>query len=259
VIEGLGLEAFLQDVLCLGVDLTQRSTEAAQSGTKEDVCGHLGVWRQRQVGLSYVGVAVPLGRLNLLQMRKLAEVVSRYGSGTIRLTPWQNAIVSDVRDQDVDVVRGLIEELGLGWANPVNGLLMACAGASGCQFAAGDTQRDAIELARYLESRVTLDRPVNIHFSGCDKSCAQHYLADISLWGCPKTAERVDGYRLCVGGGTDKFGREVSDYLTPEDVKLAIDRLLRAYQERRTSPQESVRAFTDRQSLAQLQQVLHAI
>jgi ferredoxin-nitrite reductase len=155
-------------------------------------------------------------------------------------------------------VQGLIEDLGFG-ANYVNGLLTACAGASGCQFAAGDTQGDAIVLSEYLESQVTLDRPLNIHFSGCDKSCAQHYQADIALWGCPQTVARSAGYRLCVSGGTEKFGREVKDYLTPEDVKLAIDRLVRAYQEWRTSPQESFRAFTNRQSLAQLQQVLNVI
>ncbi len=223
-------------------------------------CTHLGVWKQKQLGLSYVGVALPLGRVNSFQLDRLWKIARRYGRGTIRLTPWQNAIVSDIRDDDVEVVLQAIEELGLGiGANHLHGLLTACAGASGCQFAAGDTQRDAIELSEYLESKFSLDRPLNIHFSGCDKSCAQHYQADIALWGCPKTADRASGYRLCVGGSGDKFGREVSDYLTPEDVRLAIDRLIRAYQERRVSPEESFRAFTDRQSLAQLQQVFHVI
>jgi ferredoxin-nitrite reductase len=232
--------------------------ENSEHATKETFT-HLGVWQQQQTGLSYMGVVLPLGRLNSWQLSRLSEIACEYGSGTIRLTPWQNAIVSDIRDEDVAKVQELIEALGLGIANNINGLLMACAGASGCQFGATDTQRDAIELSEYLESKFSLDRSVNIHFSGCDKSCAQHYQADIALWGCPQTAERKSGYRLCIGGGDDKFGRELWDYLTPEDVRLAIDRLIRAYQERRVSPQESFRAFTDRQSLAQLQQVFHVI
>ncbi len=217
---------------------------------------HLGIHQQSQPDRYYLGVVLPLGRWNLSQVKGLAEIADRYGSGQIRLTPWQNAIVPDVRDRDVAAVLSAIEGLGLeSEPNDINGLLTACAGASGCQFASGDTQGDAIALSAYLGDGLELDRPLNIHFSGCDKSCAQHYQADIALWGCPRTAERVAGYRLCVGGGDDKFGRELRDYLTPEDVRLAIDRLIRAYQERRLSPQESFRAFTDRQSLAQLQQV----
>jgi ferredoxin-nitrite reductase len=234
----------------------QRGTEGTQRCTEEEVCRHLGVWGQRQAGLSYVGVVLRLGRIDASQLHGLAEIAARYGSGEMRLTPWQNAIVPDVRDEDVAAVLGAIDGLGLKTgANDLNGLLTACAGASGCKFAAGDTQGDAIELSKYVAERLELDRPLNIHFSGCDKSCAQHYQADIALWGCPPTAEREAGYRLCVGGGDDKFGRELRDYLTPEDVRLAIDRLIRAYQEQRLGSQESFRAFTDRQSLVQLQQV----
>jgi len=265
VIEGWGWEWFWRvvmeerDLLRLGVHFIGWGRSGTQRRTEGDICTHLGVFRQQQVGLNYMGMAVPLGRVELWQMCGLEAIARRYGSGTIRLTPWQNAIMPDVRDEDVGVVQGLIEDLGFGWTNHVNGLLTACAGASGCQFAAGDTQADAIALSENLQSQFTLDRPLNIHFSGCDKSCAQHYQADIALWGCPQTAERTKGYRLCLHGGTDKFGREVRDYLTPEDVKLAIDRLIRAYQERRASPQESFRAFTDRHSLAQLQQILNVI
>jgi ferredoxin-nitrite reductase len=260
-----GVERFL---LRLGVYLTQRGTEGTrrytEGGIGKRIGKQLGVWGQKQAGLSYVGVVLPLGRITSWQLAGLAEIASRDGSGTIRLTPWQNAIVSDVRDEDVTAVLSAIDGLGLKTgANDIDGLLTACAGTSGCQFAAGDTQADAIALSEYLGAGLELDRPLNIHFSGCDKSCAQHYQADIALWGCQRTAERGAGYRLCIGGGDDKFGRELRAYLTPEDVRLAIDRLIRAYQERRLSPQESFRAFTERlavcdsnrQSLAQLQQI----
>lgn len=236
--------------------------QASTSSTRVAAGGgeHLGVWPQKQVGLSSVGVGLLLGRLNSLQIRGLAKISQQYGSGTIRLTPWQNAIVPDVCDEDVGVVRGLLADLGLSvGANDVHGLLTACAGASGCQFGATDTQGDAIALAEDLDSQFKLDKPLNIHVSGCDKSCAQHYQADIALWGCPETADRLGGYRLCVSGGTERFGRELRDYLTPAQTRIAIDRLIHAYHEQRVSPQESFQAFTSRKSLAQLQQVLHAI
>lgn len=246
---GAESEFVIGDV-CLAQTVTQVNPQA-------DTCAHLGVWPQQDIGLSYVGVGLLLGRLNSAQIDGLGEISRQYGSGEIRLTPWQNAIVPNIRDRDLVAVQQALAGLGLG--NPINGLLTACAGATGCQFAAGDTQGDAISLSEYWASPSNIDRPINIHFSGCDKSCAQHYQADITLWGCPQTSERSPGYRLCVSGGTDKFGREIRDYLTPEDVRLAIDRLIRAYQEQRTSPQESFRAFTDHQSLAQLQQILNVI
>jgi ferredoxin-nitrite reductase len=254
------IEVVERELLRSGVYLTRRGTEVARRSTEEADCGQLGVWRQKQVGLSYVGVVLPLGRWTLEQVRGLSSIASEYGSGSIRLTPWQNALVPDIRDEDVAEVQGLIEGLGLSvGANHLNELLTACAGSSGCQFGATDTQADALALADYLESQFQLDQPLNIHVSGCDKSCAQHYQADIALWGCPKTGDRLPGYRLCVSGGAERFGRELTDYLAPGDVKRSIESLIRTYREQRASPQESFRTFTDRQSLFQLQQVLHAI
>jgi hypothetical protein len=53
----------------------------------------------------------------------------------------------------------------------------------------------------------------------------------------------------------------------PDDVPAQIESLIRTYREQRASPQESFRTFierlavcdSNRQSLAQLQQVLHVI
>ena len=248
------------DLLRSGVYLMPRGTEVALRGTEGFVYSHLGVFGQKQVGLSYVGVVLPLGRWGLEQVRGLCAIASEYGSGTIRLTPWQNAIVSDIRDEDVSKVLGLINGLGLDvGGNHLDGLLMACAGTSGCQYSATDTQGDALALSAYLAARVELDIPLNVHFSGCEKSCAQHYQADIALWGCAKTSERAGGYRLCIGGVEGRFGRELRDYLPAEDVQVAIEHLIHFYQKQRASPRESFQTFTNRQSLAQLQQVLHVI
>ena len=44
-----------------------------------------------------------------------------------------------------------------------------------------DTKRHAAALADWLEARITIDQPINIHLTGCHHSCAQHYVADIGL------------------------------------------------------------------------------
>ena len=37
----------------------------------------------------------------------------------------------------------------------------------------------AEDIARWCDTRVALDTPVNIHLTGCHHSCAQHYCGDI--------------------------------------------------------------------------------
>jgi ferredoxin-nitrite reductase len=218
-----------------------------ESESATDICTHLGVHRQGQVDRYYLGIVLPLGRWTRSQIRGLAPIASEYGSGTIRLTPWQNIIIPDLCESDLVTVQGLVKDLGLvQTANHPSSLLRACAGSSGCQFAATDTQSDAIALSEHLAAKLTLDRSINIHFSGCEKSCAQHDRADIALWGYPETDRDSSSYRLCVSGGTDKFGRVISDNLKAADVPMAIEHLIVTYHAHRTSPSESFRAFTDR-------------
>jgi ferredoxin-nitrite reductase len=212
-----------------------------------DICTHLGVYRQGQVDRYYLGVVLPLGRWTRSQISGLGSISSEYGSGTIRLTPWQNIIIPDLCESDLVTVQGLVKDLGLvQTANHPSSLLRACAGSSGCQFAATDTQSDAIALSEHLAAKLTLDRSINIHFSGCEKSCAQHDRADIALWGYPETDRDSSSYRLCVSGGTDKFGRVISDNLKAADVPIAIEHLIATYHHHRTNPNESFRTFTDR-------------
>ncbi|WP_373538607.1 precorrin-3B synthase [Chamaesiphon sp.] len=218
---------------------------------------HLGVHPQRQTDRYYQGVVLPLGRWTVGQIRGLGSIASRYGSGTIRLTPWQNVLLPDVSARDLPLVQSMITDLGLvQTATHPTSLLRACAGATGCQFAATDTQADAIALAEYLAAKFTLDRPLNIHVSGCEKSCAQHDRADITLWG-QSSSDRSPSYRIEIDGATAEFGRETSDLLAPERVPIAIGNFITAYHEQRRDRDESLRAFINRQSSAQLQQLLH--
>ena len=223
----------------------------------EDV--HLGVHPQRQPDRYYVGVVLLLGRLTGAQVRGLGAIAARYGSGHVRLTPWQNAIVPDIKECDLQQVQELIADLGLvQTATHPSSLLRACAGMTGCQFSATDTQADAIALSEYLAAKFTLNRPLNIHFSGCDKSCAQHERADITLWGT-ENSQRTGSYRLEIGGVIGECGSGTSDLLPPERVPIAVGSLIAAYHQHRSDSRESFSAFIDRQTSAQLQELLHVV
>jgi ferredoxin-nitrite reductase len=248
-------------------NIRERGEQGAGSGEKENytlnrACGnyHLGVHRQSQPDRYYLGVVLPLGRWNRIQVRGLAEIAERYGSGNIRLTPWQNIILPDVKGLDLERVQALITDLGLiHTANHPSSLLRACAGSTGCQFGATDTQQDAIDLSNYLAANFKIDRPLNIHFSGCDRSCAQHDRADITLWGDDKNPDLPERYRMSIEGVSAAFERELSDIFSPPQVPIAIGKSIDAYHARRLNPQESFRAFISRQSLSQLQQIFNVL
>jgi ferredoxin-nitrite reductase len=140
---------------------------------------------------------------------------------------------------------------------------VACTGNVGCKFAASDTKRHAEDIARWCDTRMELDAPVNIHLTGCHHSCAQHYIGDIGLLACKVATpdsengegEQVEGYHILVGGGFGPdagLGREVIRDVKAEDAPRVVERMLKAYLAGRASPEEPFFAFTRRHEIDQL-------
>ena len=215
--------------------------------------GHIGIHPQKQPGLHYIGVTTRLGRLTTAQLRGLAALAETHGSGTIRLTVWQNLLLSDIPEASLPALQSGLAELGLGWeASALRGGLVACTGAAGCKFAASDTKRYVAELADFLEPRITLDAPLNIHLTGCHHSCAQHYIADIGLLGAKveRGEETVEGYDLHVGGGAgpeQTIGRLVRKQVAQDELGPVVLSLLQAWQRTRAEA-ESFHLWSGRQS-----------
>jgi NAD(P)H-nitrite reductase large subunit len=145
---------------------------------------HLGVEKQQQPGLNYVGLAVPVGRLTPAQLHGIACLASRYGNGEVRLTTGQNVIVPNVSD---DRLPALLAEPLLGElpATPHGVLrgLVACTGIDYCHFALIETKEIALRTARLLAERLPAERRVSMHWSGCPAGCGNHAAADVGLLG----------------------------------------------------------------------------
>ena len=202
-----------------------------------DKHGHIGVHPQKQPGLNYLGIVLPVGRLTSEQMRGLAEISERFGNGTLRLTVWQNLLISDVADADVGVCVAAIQTLGLGVeASAIRSGLVACTGNAGCKFAASNTKGHALRLADYLEARVAVDLPINIHLTGCHHSCAQHYVGDIGLLAAKvaRGDESIEGYHVYIGGGAastaeQAMAREYARDVVFDDLPAMLEKLLGAW------------------------------
>ena len=221
---------------------------------------HVGVYPQKQAGLNYIGVTIPVGHLTPKQMIRIAEIADLYGSGEIRLTVWQNFIIPNVSDAFVETARKALRRIGFEThqSNLRSGII-ACTGNSYCKFAQADTKGHALALADYLDKRIKLDQPVNIHFTGCPNSCAQHYMGDIGLMGVKTkvAGQSVDGYHIFVGGGfgaNQAVGRQVFNGIPYDSVPSMVESMLKGYQRHRIN-EESFQAFTLRYDLNNLQAI----
>jgi ferredoxin-nitrite reductase len=261
VLDAMGFEKYLALVEDkLGSKLVRVPVEAVAPRPPFDRSAHIGVHAQKQDGLHWIGVVLPVGKLTAAQMSGLAAIAQELGDGDIRLTVWQNLLLSGVPTGKIDLAQAAIEQLGLSTkATPVRAGLVACTGNVGCRFAASNTKRHAEDIASWCETRVELASPVNIHLTGCHHSCAQHYIGDIGLLACKVQAsddgEAVEGYHILVGGGFGPdaaLAREIYRDVKAEDAPKTIERMLKAYIARRASPAETFQAFTRRHEPAAL-------
>src|SRR5205085_9400197 len=98
-----------------------------------DRLAHVGVHPQKQTGLCYIGILPRASRLTAAQLRGLAKIAARRGSGMLRLTVWQNLLLSDVPETQVAETAAEIEALGMATsASAIRAGLVACTGNAGC-------------------------------------------------------------------------------------------------------------------------------
>jgi ferredoxin-nitrite reductase len=258
VLDKMGVDAFLLLVEeKLGRKLERAVPNALAPRPVFSRNAHVGIHPQKQQGLNWIGVVAPVGRLTVAQIRGLADVARELGDGDIRLTVWQDLLISGVPSGKLKAAQAKIEALGLSIeTNAIRTGLVACTGNIGCRFAASDTKRHAEEIAVWCETRVTLDSPVNIHLTGCHHSCAQHFVSEIGLLACKvevsDDGDQVEGYHVLIGGGFGPFaalGRELYRNVKAEDAPRTIERILKAYVAHRASKDESFIDFARRHEI----------
>ena len=217
---------------------------------------HLGIYSQRQSGFSYIGIVLSLGRLETQQWRGLATLAAHYGSGFLRLTPWQNVLLADIPTPKDAAVQLEIEQLGLSTSvTHPHSAIVACSGLSGCKASATYTQENALTLAKHLAEHLTLDRQLTFTSAVAKKSCAQHHPGDITLLGDVQEDEEI--YHVYIGNNGSKFGRTLHQTCAPTQLPVLIEQILRNYQMRRLHPNETFREFVNRYEIAALKQLFN--
>jgi sulfite reductase beta subunit-like hemoprotein len=202
---------------------------------------HLGIHGQHENGRYYIGISVVGGRTSGEELRVLADLAQRYGSGRIRTANTQNIILLDIPEWNLEA---LARDLDLGgfeyepsWSRKA---IIACTGVQFCKLAIAETKNRAAELNAYLEKEVALDEPVRISVTGCPNACGQHHICDVGLEGSVTTIDGVkqETFQVFLGGGVgthETFGRRIGLRILSDDLAESLARLFNRYKETRQS------------------------
>jgi ferredoxin-nitrite reductase len=230
LIDEMGLEVFRQQVETkIGKSLLPAAAKDEIDWDKRD---HLGIFPQKQPGLNYVGLQIPVGRLSAEDMFELARLPEVYGSGEIRLTVEQNVIIPNISADNLAILttETILNKFKI-VPEPLMRSLVSCTGAQFCNFALIETKNRAVELIKALEAELVFNNPVRIHWTGCPNSCGQPQVADIGLMGTKvrKNGKAVEGVDIYMGGKVGKearLGTCVTKGVPCEDLQPVLHNLL---------------------------------
>jgi ferredoxin-nitrite reductase len=154
--------------------------------------------------MNYVGLKILVGRVKAEDLRRIAGLAERYGTGELRLSPAQALMIPNVTDRHVGELaeHPLVKEFAYNPAPLYKGLV-SCVGSDYCNLAVIETKSRAVETARALEKRLGEGlKPITLHWSGCPAGCGNHLVADIGLLGkkAKVGGKVVDAVDVFVGG-----------------------------------------------------------
>ncbi|MBN3891350.1 MAG: ferredoxin--nitrite reductase [Nostoc sp. JL31] len=205
LIDEWGLDKFRAEVESrLGKSLLPAAAKDEIDWEKRD---HIGVYKQKQAGLNYAGLNIPVGRLYAEDMFEIARLAEVYGTGEIRFTVEQNIVIPNIADSRLAtfLTEPLLERFSID-PGLLTRSLVSCTGAQFCNFALIETKNLALAMIKVLEEELTFSKPVRIHWTGCPNSCGQPQVADIGLMGTKtrKNGKTLEGVDIYMGGKVGK-------------------------------------------------------
>ncbi|MCV2863823.1 nitrite/sulfite reductase [Defluviimonas sp. WL0075] len=183
------------------------------------------------------------GDATAAQMRLLADLADRYGHGELRISHEQNVILPHVHKSDLPALHAALKSEGLATANI--GLvsdIIACPGMDYCALATARSIPVAQEISTHFKA-IGLEEEIGalkIKISGCINACGHHHVGHIGILGLDRAG--VENYQITLGGDATehaRIGERAGPGFAYDQVVPAIERLLRAYLDLRTSPSET--------------------
>jgi ferredoxin-nitrite reductase len=230
-----GVEKFKEKLIELTGPLPTQGEDASKGWN----AGYFyGIHRQKQEGLSYVGVSTPVGRLTPDDVLEFARISKKYGTGEIRNCNSQNLIIPNIADENIETL--LKEEIFTKYPiepNKLMGYSVACTGNEYCNLALVETKERMRQIALHLDEELSLDVPVRIHMVGCPNSCGQRQIADLGLHGVlmkNKDKKLVEAFEIYIGGTLNdggKFNEKLKGKIEADQLESVVKELLVSFNE----------------------------
>ena len=191
------------------------------------------IFRQKQRGLNYIGLKILVGRIKAADLRNIAALADRYGTGEVRLSPAQAFVIPHISDRVVGELaeEPLVKQFAYN-PSPLYKGLVSCVGSDYCNLAVIETKSRAVDTARVLERKLgdTL-KPITLHWSGCPAGCGNHLVADVGLLGKKARVggKVVDAVDIFVGGrsGLDpKLATKIMEDVPCDKLPAVLENLM---------------------------------
>lgn len=212
---------------------------AGRDVRKLQTADHIGIYRQKEDGLNYAGLVVPVGRITADQLLELARLSEQYGRGELRFTTGQNVIIPHIPDTRLGdfLAEPLLQTFRYD-ADELTKGLVACTGLDYCNMAMIDAKARALELVSALRTTLPVVQPITVHWSACPAGCGNHQAANIGLHG---TKTRIDGkvveaVHIYVGGRTGpkpQVGQMIMADVPCSDLARVMEGLVQFYPRKR--------------------------
>ena len=189
------------------------------------------VFAQKQPGHFVFPIGVPMGNLNVAQLRGLARLAEAHGLHEIRATQDQNMFLPNVPGDKIEFLRAELAALGL--AEPRTGdNVVACPGTSTCRLGITSSTVVAPKLSGGAHD-------LKIRVSGCHNGCAQPETGDIGIYGEGKRmhGKLVPHYQMYFGGDGMAGGALAikGPSIPSARIEAAVERVTSAFQSERVT------------------------
>ena len=195
------------------------------------------------------------------QMRVLADLAEEFGYDELRISHEQNVILPHIHKADLPAVHARLAAVGLATANV--GLIsdiIACPGMDYCALATARSIPIAQQIAeRFDELKLEHEvGPLKLKISGCINACGHHHVGHIGILGLDRAG--VENYQITLGGdGTEtaSIGERTGPGFPADEIVGAVERLVKAYLEHRSSVEETFLETYRRLGMAPFKEALY--
>ncbi len=225
-----------------------------------------GVYEQRQDGSFMLRVRLPAGSMLPHQMRTLAAIARRHGSGRLHVTTRQDIQIHDVPLAGIHpALAELYSQAGLsskgGGGNTVRNIT-ACPDAGVCAREVFDVAPYAVAVTEFMLSdpvSFQLPRKYKLAFSGCGDDCVAATVNDLGF--IARQGPDDPGFAVYVGGGmgaSSRVGQLLEAFVPAGEVQLVAEAVKRVFDQhgnRKNKHRARLRYLVEEQGLAAFKQL----